>query len=172
MAAKATADPAENAPHAIASHTRRVTSGEVSSGSRELTFAATAAGVVVLPARLAAGAAGAAGLAGTGGVWPAAVVGVAVAGGATLAAGATGATGAGLETAGVAAADGCTGTAEGFGAAVADAGLSVGAAPGGALPGDVGGFVSSAMFGLSLQSSVFSRLAEAFQCFDGGLANF
>src|SRR2546421_7991213 len=93
VAAKAPADPAENAPHAIASHTRRVTSGEVSSGSRELTFAATAAGVVVLPARFAAGAAGAAGLAGTTGVCAAAVAGLAGVAGATRAAGAAGAIG-------------------------------------------------------------------------------
>ena len=51
VAASAAADAAENAPHAIPSHTRRVTSGELSSGSRELTFAAVAAAVVVLPAR-------------------------------------------------------------------------------------------------------------------------
>src|SRR3990170_3625982 len=56
VAASAAADAAENAPHAIPSHTRRVTSGELSSGSRELTFAAVAAAVVVFPARLAAGA--------------------------------------------------------------------------------------------------------------------
>ena len=85
----------------------RVTSGEVSSGSRELTFAATAAGVVVLPARFAAGAAGAAGFAGTTGVCAAAVAGLAGDAGATLAAGAAGAIGrAGVATPGVTPADG------------------------------------------------------------------
>src|SRR5688572_15687727 len=66
VAASAAADAAVNAPHAIASHARRLTSGEVSSGSRALTLAAPAAAVVVLPARATAGAAGAAGLAGGG----------------------------------------------------------------------------------------------------------
>src|SRR5918992_2733366 len=58
VAASAAADAAENAPHAMPSQMRRVTSGELSSGSRELTFAAVAAAVVVLPARFAGGAAG------------------------------------------------------------------------------------------------------------------
>ena len=42
-----------NAPQAMPSQTRRVTSGEVSSGSRVLTLAAVAAAVVVFPARSA-----------------------------------------------------------------------------------------------------------------------
>src|SRR5918992_3549262 len=58
VAARAAADAAENAPHAIPSQTRRVTSGELSSGSRELTLAAVAAGVVVFPARSTAGGGG------------------------------------------------------------------------------------------------------------------
>src|SRR5918996_619604 len=66
VAASAAAEAAENAPHAMPSHTRRVTSGELSSGSRELTFAAVAAAVVVLPARSTAGAAGLGGTGGTG----------------------------------------------------------------------------------------------------------
>ncbi|RPI49867.1 MAG: hypothetical protein EHM55_22765 [Acidobacteria bacterium] len=59
---------------------RRVTRGEVSSGSRELTLAAVAAAVVVFPARLAAGGAGGLGGAGC----------AAAAAGATGAAGAAG----------------------------------------------------------------------------------
>src|SRR5688572_15706399 len=51
VAASAAADAAENAPQAIPSQTLRVTSGEVSSGSRELTLAAAAAAVVVFPVR-------------------------------------------------------------------------------------------------------------------------
>src|SRR5436190_1411010 len=82
VAASAAADAAENAPHAIPSQMRRVTSGELSSGSRELTFAAVAAAVVVLPARSTAGAAGLAATGATGGL------------GATGALGATGTTGA------------------------------------------------------------------------------
>src|SRR5687767_3248908 len=67
VAASAAADAAEKAPHAIPSHTRRVTRGELSSGSRELTFAAGAAAVVVFPARFTEGAGGGAGLGGTAG---------------------------------------------------------------------------------------------------------
>src|SRR5688572_21999828 len=55
VAANAAAEAAENAPHAMPSHMRLVTSGELSSGSRELTLAAVAAAVVVLPARSTAG---------------------------------------------------------------------------------------------------------------------
>jgi hypothetical protein len=64
VAASAAADAALNAPQAIPSQTRRVTRGELSSGSRALTFAAVAAGVVVFPARLAVGGGGAGGLGG------------------------------------------------------------------------------------------------------------
>jgi hypothetical protein len=60
VAASAAAEAALNAPQAMPNHTRRVTSGDVSSGSRELTLAAVAAAVVVFPARLTAGAGGAA----------------------------------------------------------------------------------------------------------------
>src|SRR5882672_10163168 len=71
VAASAAADAAENAPHARPIQARRVSSGEVSSGSRVAAFAAVAAGaaftaaappidatVVVLPARSGIGAAG------------------------------------------------------------------------------------------------------------------
>src|SRR6185369_11001213 len=77
VAASATADAAEKAPHASPSHARRVKSGDVSSASRAAGFAAAAAGVaaraacapadaavVVLPdksGRLAGGRGGAAG---------------------------------------------------------------------------------------------------------------
>src|SRR5262245_625834 len=64
VAANAAAAAAEHAPQAIPSQMRRVTSGELSSGSRELTLAAVAAAVVVLPARSTAGAAGFGGTAG------------------------------------------------------------------------------------------------------------
>src|SRR5918992_5174117 len=84
VAASAAAEAAENAPHAMPSQTRRVTRGELSSGSRELTFAAVAAAVVVLPARFGAGAAG---FGGTGDAGFGAT-------GALATAGATGATGA------------------------------------------------------------------------------
>src|SRR5688572_6563970 len=81
VAASAAADAAENAPHAIPSQMRLVTSGELSSGSRELIFAAVAAAVVVFPARSTAG---------TGGLGATGATGL----GATGAAGATGALGA------------------------------------------------------------------------------
>src|SRR3954469_22360573 len=55
VADNAATDAAVNAPHAIPSQTRRVTSGDESSGSRVLTLAVVAAGVVVLPERSAAG---------------------------------------------------------------------------------------------------------------------
>src|SRR5262245_26009454 len=72
VAASAAADAAENAPHASPIQARRVRSGDVSSGSRVVAFAAAAAGagfaaaaappadaiVVVLPARSGMGAAG------------------------------------------------------------------------------------------------------------------
>src|SRR6478672_4125870 len=77
VAASAAADAAENAPHASPIHARRVSSGDVSSGSRVVAFAAAAAGagfaaaappgdaiVVVLPARSGIGAAGGRGAAG------------------------------------------------------------------------------------------------------------
>src|SRR6476661_1963283 len=68
VAASAAADAAENAPQAMPSQIRRVTSGELSSGSRELTFAAVAAAVVVLPARSTAGGGGAFGTTGAAGL--------------------------------------------------------------------------------------------------------
>src|SRR3982074_3479719 len=49
VAASAAADAAENAPHARPSHARRVSSGDVSSGSRVAAFAAPGA-VAVLAA--------------------------------------------------------------------------------------------------------------------------
>src|SRR5262252_4073923 len=71
VAARAAADAAENAPHARPIHARRVSSGDVSSGSRVAAFAAAGAGAgfaaaappteatdVVLPARSGIGAAG------------------------------------------------------------------------------------------------------------------
>src|SRR5438132_13027305 len=78
VAASAAADAAENAPHARPIHARRVSSGDVSSGSRVVAFAAAAAGAgfaaaappgdamfVVLPARSGIGAAGGRGAAGS-----------------------------------------------------------------------------------------------------------
>src|SRR5688572_6461532 len=91
VAASAAAEAAENAPHAMPSHMRLVTSGELSSGSRELTLAAVAAAVVVLPARSTAGAAG---LGGTGGVGLGAAGAPAAEAAGTAAVGAPGATGA------------------------------------------------------------------------------
>src|ERR1700730_7411923 len=67
VAESAATDAAVNEPHARPSHTLRDTSGEVSSGSRVLTFAAVAAAVVVLPDRFTAGGGGAAGFGGAGG---------------------------------------------------------------------------------------------------------
>src|SRR2546430_1216442 len=75
VAASAAADAAENAPHARPSHARRVSSGDVSSGSRVAAFAAAGAGFaaaappgdatfVVLPARSGIGEAGGRGAAG------------------------------------------------------------------------------------------------------------
>src|SRR5919106_732339 len=98
VAASAAADAAENAPHAIPSQMRLVTSGELSSGSRELIFAAVAAGVVVFPARSTAGTAGlgATGATGFGATGAAAV-------------GATGATGFGATGAAAAGAIGAAG---------------------------------------------------------------
>src|SRR5437773_9065742 len=70
VAASAAADAAVNAPHASPIHARRVRSGDVSSGSRVVAFAAAGAGaltaaappgdagVVVFPARSGIGAAG------------------------------------------------------------------------------------------------------------------
>src|SRR3954471_20597596 len=99
VAASAAADAAENAPQASPSQARRVSSGEVSSGSRVAVFAAAAgaaglaaaappsdAAVVVLPARSGIGAAGGRGAgAGRAGCAPAGAAGfapLAVAGGA------------------------------------------------------------------------------------------
>src|SRR5438067_6724997 len=65
VADSAATDAAVNAPHAVNSQMRRDTSGDVSSGSREGTFAVVAAGVVVLPAKSGAGTAGFGGAAGT-----------------------------------------------------------------------------------------------------------
>src|SRR5471030_1988927 len=67
VAESAATEAAVNEPHARFSHARRETSGDVSSGSRDGTFAATAAGLVVLPARSTAGAAGAGGFGGAAG---------------------------------------------------------------------------------------------------------
>src|SRR5438093_9021663 len=77
VAASAAADAAENAPHARPIHARRVSSGDASSGSRVVAFAAAGAGfaaaaaappgdamLVVLPARSGIGAAGGRGAAG------------------------------------------------------------------------------------------------------------
>src|SRR5438876_12351441 len=72
VAASAAAEAAVNAPHASPIHARRVSSGDVSSGSRVVAFAAAGAGAgalaaaappgeaggVVLPARSGIGAAG------------------------------------------------------------------------------------------------------------------
>src|ERR1700736_1242584 len=66
VAESAATDAAVNEPHARPSHTLRDTSGEVSSGSRVVIFAAVAAAVVVLPDRFTAGGGGAAGLGGAG----------------------------------------------------------------------------------------------------------
>src|SRR4051812_31451195 len=81
VADNAATDAAVNAPHAIPSHTRRPTSGDVSSGSRVLTFAEGAAAVVVFPAMSGAGTAGAAGLGGTAGAAGLGATGAAAAGG-------------------------------------------------------------------------------------------
>src|SRR5688572_8558238 len=137
VAASAAADAAENAPHAIPTQMRRVTSGELWSGSRELTFAAVAAAVVVLPARSGAGTAGfgatgAAGLGGTGAAGTGAV-------GATGALGAMGATGA-LGAMGALGATGALGAPGAFGASGLPAVAPVGA--------EAGGFVSSAIIHL------------------------
>src|SRR5688572_20594534 len=121
VAASAAADAAENAPHAMPSQMRRVTSGELSSGSRELTFAAVAAAVVVLPARSGAGTAGFGATGATGGLG-------AIGAAAAAAAGMTGATGA----------LGATGAAA-LGALGAPGALGALGAPG------AGGFVSSAI---------------------------
>src|SRR6476469_1955462 len=73
VAASAAADAAEKAPQARPSHTRRVSNGDVSSGSRVAAFAgagvfaAAAAAVVVRPARSGTGAAGGRGGAGAAG---------------------------------------------------------------------------------------------------------
>src|SRR5438105_14574804 len=61
VAESAATDAAVKAPHATPSQTRRVTSGDVSSGSRALTLAAVAAAVVVLPDKSTAGIVGAGG---------------------------------------------------------------------------------------------------------------
>src|SRR5882762_7652465 len=94
VAARAAADAAENAPHASPIHARRVSSGEVSSGSRVVDFAAAAAGafaaaappgdatLVVFPARSGIGAAGGRG-AGAGRAACAPAAGAAAAAGAT-----------------------------------------------------------------------------------------
>src|SRR5215203_6418057 len=145
VAANAAADAAENAPHAMPSQMRRVNSGELSSGSRELTLAAVAAAVVVLPARSTAGAAG---LGGTGGVGFGATGAAAAAAAGTATVCATGATG--FATAG---ATGATGAAGAFGASDLPAVAPVGA--------EAGGFVSSAI-SFSLFVLRFS-LPERFQ---------
>src|SRR5438067_7246035 len=106
VAASAAAEAAENAPQASASQPRRVSSGDVSSASRVVAFAAAGAGVVgraaappgdasvvVLPARSGIGAGagrGAAAAAGRAACAAAAVVAVAVAAAAGAAAGAAG----------------------------------------------------------------------------------
>src|SRR5690349_20727692 len=118
VAASAAADAAEKAPHAIPSHMRRVTSGELSSGSRELILAAVAAAVVVLPARSTAGGAGF---------------------------GATGAAGFGATGAAGAAATGALGATGLSAAAPTGAGVDALGAAGGA---GVGGLVSSAIIRL------------------------
>src|SRR5688572_6203703 len=101
VAASAAADAAVNAPHAMPSQIRRVTSGELSSGSREVTFAAVAAAVVVLPARSTAGGGGtlgAMGAAGFGAIGAAGAPGAAGAADFGAAAGAMGAPGAAAAT--------------------------------------------------------------------------
>src|SRR5688572_3772277 len=124
VAARAAADAAENAPQAMPSHIRRVTSGELSSGSRELTFAAVAAAVVVFPATLTAGGGGTLGATGAGGFAARGAIGAAAAGAAGLSAEAP----VGAE-------------ADALGAS----GLPAVAPPGGA---EVGGLVSSAIIRL------------------------
>src|SRR5688500_12482243 len=143
VAASAAADAAENAPHAIPSQMRLVTSGELSSGSRELIFAAVAAAVVVFPARSTAGTAGL---------------------------GATGATGLGATGAAATGAAGATGALGATGlSAVAPPGAEVDAlgATGSKGAGGTGGFVSSAI--IRSPFTVDGSPLKILQGFDGGL---
>src|SRR5581483_2460792 len=77
VAESAATEAAVKAPHATPNQTRRVTSGDVSSGSRVDTLAVVAAGDVVFPATSTAGAAGAAGLGAAGAACAAGAAGAA-----------------------------------------------------------------------------------------------